>query len=289
MQTGARSARQLARNAAEQLESAGVPEPVASAEFLLAELLGVKRSELALLGKPVTDGEAELYEAYISHRLEREPVQRILGYAYFRNLKLELDEHTLIPRPDTESVVEAALGCVDSWGGACRVLDLGTGSGAIAISIAQERPSCEVHATDASDGALRMARRNAARAGVTIRSYETDLTSDLGTLEGSIEVLVSNPPYVKSGDIPKLASEVRDWDPHAALDGGPDGLDFYRRIFTEATPLLAYGANVVLEVGDGQAQEVLKLGRRAGFEPLGARPDLAGTLRAVLLCWGGPG
>lgn len=287
MQTGARSARQLARNAAEKLKRAGVPEPVASAELLLAELLGVKRSELALLGEPVTEDEAALYRAWISRRLEREPVQRILGCAYFRNLKLELDEHTLIPRPDTESVVEAALGVVDTWGGACRVLDLGTGSGAVAISIAQERTSCEVHATDDSDGALRVARRNAARAGTTVRFYETDLTSGLGTLKGSIEVLISNPPYVKSGDIPKLAPEVRDWDPHAALDGGPDGLDFYRQIFAEATPLLAYGAGVVLEVGDGQAREVLELGRSAGLEPLGARPDLTGTLRAVLLCWGG--
>ena len=289
MHTGACSARQLARNAAEKLESAGVPEPVASAEILLAELLGIKRSELALLGEPVTDDKADLYKAWISRRLKREPVQRILGYAYFRNLKLELNEHTLIPRPDTESVVDAALGVVDSWGGACRVLDLGTGSGAIAISIAQERSSCEVHATDDSDGALRVARRNAARAGASVRFYKTDLASGLEALEGSIEVLVSNPPYVKSGDIPKLALEVRDWDPHVALDGGPDGFHFYRRIFAEATPLLACGAGVVLEVGDRQAQEVLELGRCAGFVPLGAHPDLAGTLRAVLLCWGGAG
>jgi release factor glutamine methyltransferase len=99
-------------------------------------------------------------------------------------------------------------------------------------------------------------------------------------------VLVSNPPYVKSADISTLAPEVRDWDPRAAIDGGPDGLGFYRRIFTEATPLLADGADVVLEVGDGRVEEVLELGRRAGFEPLGARPDLAGSLRAVLLRWG---
>jgi release factor glutamine methyltransferase len=127
------------------------------------------------------------------------------------------------------------------------------------------------------------------RAGATVRFYKTDLASSLEALEGSIEVLVSNPPYVKSGDIPKLAPEVRDWDPHVALDGGPDGFHFYRRIFAEATPLLACRAGVVLEVGDRQAQEVLELGRCAGFVPLGAHPDLAGTLRAVLLCWGGAG
>jgi release factor glutamine methyltransferase len=119
-----------------------------------------------------------------------------------------------------------------------------------------------------------------------VRFYETDLTSGLNALKGSVEVLVSNPPYVKSADISKLAPEVRDWDPRAALDGGPDGLDFYRRIFAEVTPLLANGADVVLEVGDGQAEAVLELGWRADFEPLGACSDLAGTLRAVLLRWG---
>ena len=286
MQTGAQSAHELLRSAVEELRITGVPEPVASAEVLLAELLGVKRSELALLREPLNSEEAALYGAWISRRLGREPVQRILGYAYFRNLKLELDEHTLIPRPDTESVVDAALKAVDHRGGACRVLDLGTGSGAIAVSIAQERPSCEVHATDDSNGALRLARRNATRAGAMVRFYETDLTSGLDALKGSVEVLVSNPPYVKSADISKLAPEVRDWDPRAALDGGPDGLDFYRRIFAEVTPLLANGADVVLEIGDGQAEVVLELGWRADFEPLGARSDLAGTLRAVLLRWG---
>ena len=262
MQTGARSAHQLVRNAAEKLERAGVPEPAASAEVLLAELLGVKRSELALLGEPLTDEEAAIYGAWVSRRLEREPVQRILGYAYFRNLKLELDEHTLIPRSDTESVVDDALDAVERRGGACRVLDLGTGSGAIAVSVAQESPSCEVHASDDSDGALHVARRNAVRAGAMVRFYETDLAFGLDALEGSVEVLVSNPPYVKSTDISKLAPEVREWDPRAALDGGPDGLDYYRRIFAEVIPLLVNGADVVLEVGDGQAEAVLELGRR---------------------------
>jgi release factor glutamine methyltransferase len=286
MQTGAHGARQLVRDAAEKLGDAGVPEPQASAEVLLAELLGVRRGELALLEEPLTDEDAALYEAWISRRLNREPVQRILGYAYFRNLRLDLDEHTLIPRPDTESVVDAALEAVDRRGGSCRVLDLGTGTGAISISIAQERPSCDVYATDHSEGALQVARRNAARAGVAVRFYRADLASGLDSLAGSIDVLVSNPPYIRSTGIPKLAAEVRDWDPHAALDGGPDGLDFYRRIFVEAASLLASGAGVVLEVGDGQAEAVLELGRRAGYDPLRTYADLTGMPRAVVLRWG---
>src|SRR5919202_3007102 len=217
MQTGARSARELVYDAAGRLACASVPEPVASAEVLLAELLHVRRSELALREESLADEEVALYEAWISRRLNREPVQRILGYAYFRNLRLELDEHALIPRPDTESVVDAALEAVDRRGRSCRVLDLGTGSGAIAISVAQERPSCDVRATDHSEGALRLARRNAAQAGAAVRFHRADLASGLDDdLAGTIDVLVSNPPYIRSEDIPRLAPEVRDWDPHAA-------------------------------------------------------------------------
>lgn len=284
---GARQgARGLVRDATRELEDAGVPEPVASAEVLLSELLDTSRGDLALRDETLTVEQAALYGAWIQRRVEREPVQRILGYSYFRNLRLDLDDHTLIPRPDTESVVEAALEVIDSRAGRCRTLDIGTGSGAIAISIAQERPSCEVHATDNSEGALRVARRNAKRAGAPVRFHQADLTSGLEDLAGSIDLLISNPPYVRSADILKLAPEVRDWDPRAALDGGWDGLNFYRRIFVEAVPVLAGEADVVLEVGDGQAEAVLDLGRRAGYRPLGARPDLTGESRAVLLrCW----
>jgi release factor glutamine methyltransferase len=212
-------------------------------------------------------------------------VQRILGYAYFRDLLLDLNEETLIPRPDTESVVAAALERVDLRDGPCRVLDIGTGSGAIAISIAQERPSCEVHATDVSGAALEMASRNAERNGATVHFHPADVASGLEFLNGTVDVLASNPPYIESGEIPRLAPEVRDWDPHSALDGGPDGLAYYRRIFAETPPLLRGGADVILEVGDGQADAVLELGDRAGLTPLGTRPDLTGTPRAVLLRW----
>ena len=285
MRAGAASARQAAREAAERLERAGVPEPVASAEVLLSELLGIGRDEIALHREPLGEEQAAHYEAWISRRIRREPVQRILGYAYFRNLKLELNEETLIPRPDTESVVEAALELIDRRSGRCRVLDIGTGSGAIAISIAQERPSCEVHATDISGVALEAARRNAERAGVRVRFRRADVVSGLGGLSQSIGLLVSNPPYVGSDDTERLAPEVRAWDPPGALYSGPDDLVFYRRIFAEAPPLLEDEADVVLEVGEEQADAVLELGREAGFPPLGIRPDLAGTPRAVLLRW----
>jgi release factor glutamine methyltransferase len=285
MRTGATSARQVVRTSAERLQRAGVPEPAASAEVLLSEMLGVGRDELVHYDVPLTEEQASLYEAWISRRLRREPVQRILGYAYFRDLILDLNHETLIPRPDTESVVEAALERVDERGQPCRVLDLGTGSGAIAISIAQERQLCEVHATDTSTAALEIARRNAARTTARVHFHRADVASGLKVQENGVDLLVSNPPYVKTGEIPNLAPEVRDWDPTFALDGGADGLAYYRRIFAETPPLLRDEADVVLEVGDGQAEAVLNLGRRAGFLPLGIRQDLAGTPRAVLLRW----
>ena len=283
MRTGAASARLALKGAIERLQRAGVPEPAASAEVLLSELLEIGRAEIALHDGALTGEQEELYASWISRRLEREPVQRILGYAYFRNLRLELSRETLIPRPDTESVVEAALELLDRREGSCRVLDIGTGSGAIAISIARERPSCEVHATDTSEAALQLAGRNAARAGVEITLHLADVASGLQFLNGTTDLLISNPPYVPTNEIPRLAPEVRDWDPRNALDGGPDGLAYYRRIFAEALPLLRDGAGVVLEVGDGRADAVLELGSRAGLTQLGSRTDLAGTPRAVLL------
>jgi len=284
---GEASAREAARHAAARLEHAGVPEPAASAEVLLSELLGIGRAELAVHAEPLTDEQLSLYEAWISRRTAREPVQRILGYAYFRNLVLDLNEDTLIPRPDTESVVEAALERIDSRGYPCVVLDVGTGSGAIAISIAQERPCCEVHATDISEAALQIARHNATKNNAAVSFHNADVATGLHFLDGSVDLLVSNPPYVDEASASRrLAPEVRKWDPPAALYSGTDELGFFRRIFAETPSLLRRGADVVLEIGEGQAEKVQDLGKRSGFVPLGVRNDLAGTPRAVLLRWG---
>ena len=284
MRTGTPSVRQAARDAADRLERAGVPEPAASAEVLLSELLEIKRGEIALHDERLTEEQAEHYDAWISRRLQREPVQRILGYAYFRNLLLDLNMETLIPRPDTESIVELALERIDLRAGSCRVLDIGTGSGAIAISIAQERPLCDVHATDVSEDALEIARRNAERNGVTVHFHRADVASGLQFLKGTVDLLVSNPPYVDEVSAERrLAPEVRRWDPPAALYSGSDEYAFFKRIFAETPPLLADGADVVLEIGDGQAEAVRELGEHASFIPLDTRLDLAGTPRAVLL------
>lgn len=282
-----KSARRLAREAAGRLERTGVPEPVASAEVLLSELLGVGRTDLAFYDAPLTDEQRATYEAWISRRAEREPVQRILGYGYFRNLKLHLNEDALIPRPDTESVVDATLECVDRRGGRGVVLDVGTGSGAIAIAIAQERPGCEVHASDVSVEAVEISRHNAELNGAEVCFHEADVVSGLDFLNGRVDLLVSNPPYIPSDATYRLAPEVHRWDPHLALYSGTEELTFYRRIFAETPPLLAGGADVVLEIGDGQAEPVLSLGESHGFTPLEWRPDLAGSPRVALLRWPG--
>ncbi len=288
MRAGGAGAREAVRQAAGTLERAGVPEPAASAEVLLSELLGIGRAEIPLYQKPLTDEQASRYGAWISRRLDREPVQRILGYAYFRNLVLDLNEDTLIPRPDTESVVDLALERIDLRGYPCTVLDVGTGTGAIAISIAQERSRCEVHATEVSEGALDAARANAERNDTDVRFHHADVVSGLGFLHGGIDLLVSNPPYVdETSASRRLAPEVRKWDPAVALYSGKDELSFFRRIFAETPTLLKGGADVVLEIGDGQAERVLDLGKSSGFSTLGVRNDLAGTPRAVLLRWEG--
>ena len=281
------SAYRTVREAAARLKEAGVPEPAASAEILMAELLDARRGDMRRREEPLTDEQAAVYETWIQRRLRREPVQRILGYAYFRNLKLHIDEHALIPRPDTESVVSVALARIDERGGACRVLDIGTGSGTIAVAIAQERPRCEVHASDISEGALEVARSNAKNAGVKVYLHRADIAAGLDALlRGCVDVLVSNPPYITSAEIEGLSPEVRDWDPRTALDGGPDGLAFYRRIFEETPPLLVDGADVVLEIGHDQDRAVPNLGRSLGFSPTGIVPDITGTPRVALLKWG---
>ncbi len=286
MPTGLRAG-EAARRAAQELRRAGVPEPEASAEVLLSELLGVRRGEISLHEAPLTEEQERLYGLWIERRSNREPVQRILGRAFFRNLVLSLNEETLIPRPDTESVVDAALERLDARGGRGVVLDVGTGSGAIAISISQERPRATVHATDFSARALEVAARNATENGASVRFHQADLFDRLEIPKHTVDLLVSNPPYVEDEALWRLAPEVRDWDPRVALDGGEDGLLFYRRIFDEAPALLKAGADVVLEVGDTQGEGVLDLGREAGFLPSGLREDLAGTPRVALLGWKG--
>jgi release factor glutamine methyltransferase len=228
-------------------------------------------------------GAARLAE-FAARRLAREPVARILGEREFWGLRFKLSPATLVPRPDTETVVRAALASAEARQG-LRILDLGTGTGCLLVALLHERPGATGIGVDHSFEAVCTARRNAERNGVAARA--TFAVSDWGAaIEGRFDLIVSNPPYIPSGDIAGLAPEVRAHDPALALDGGEDGLAAYRAIFPEAGRLLAPGGALVVEFGKGQEGGLRAAARVAGLEIVSVEADLEGRPRAALL-WAG--
>ena len=216
-------------------------------------------------------------------RLKREPVARIFGRKEFWNLSLLVGPAVLVPRPETETVVEAALDFVVRGGlrmEKLRILDIGAGSGALLLALLSELPNAVGVGTDISTAALQVARANAARNDLAGRA--TFLACDIAAgVAGPFDLIVANPPYVARGDIASLAPEVRDFDPALALDGGPDGLDGYRAIAANARALLAPGGKLVVELGIGQEPAVRALFTKAGLQVGAARDDLAGIPRAL--------
>lgn len=270
------------------LKGCGVPDHEQEAEYLLTSLLDVKRHELYISPeKTLTPGEASRFREYVMRRCRREPAQYITGEAWFRGLKLKVTPATLIPRPETELLVDEALRAAAKGAGAKKTitaLDLCTGTGCIAISIAAELPGAEVFATDISAQALCVARENAQNNGVAgnIDFIEGDLFAPLyGTgLEGNIDLILSNPPYIPEKDIAGLEPEVKDHEPLSALRAGIDGLDFYRRIIAQAPVFLSPGGYLIMELGWDQARKVLELAKTAGaFEDISIKKDYSGIER----------
>ena len=260
---------------ARELDEAEVPSPRVDAELLVAHVLGLSRTELYAADRPVGDEQLTRLRALVERRRAREPLAYVLGEWGFRRLMLAVDGRALVPRPETEGVVERCL--VHLRGLASpRVLDVGTGSGAIALAIADEHPGARVIAVDRADGALALARDNLARAAVNGR-VELRHGDLLEGLAGPFDLIVSNPPYVPAADYDTLQPEIRLYEPYEAVVG--DGV--WREIARDARALLAPGGHVVLEVGDGQAAEVAEGLAALGDEEVHCTPDLAGRDRTV--------
>jgi release factor glutamine methyltransferase len=254
------------------LSAAGVDTPRLDAEVLLAHALGVDRTALVVDRDLRVEGPAvrAFQDAVRRRSVGREPVAYITGVKGFRHIDLHVDGRVLIPRPDTEILVEAAL---DLPRGA-RVIDVGTGSGAVALALKDERPDLDVTGTDASPDALAVARANAARLGLDVRFREADLLDGAG----EVDAVLSNPPYVEDGA--PLQPEIERHEPPAALYAGADGLAVIRRLAAQAGASAA--RLLALEVGMGQADEVAAVLRDAGFATTETRRDLAGIERVVI-------
>ena len=257
------------------LRAAAVDTPRLDAELLLADALGVDRAALIMEPSRELPGPAaRRFRDLVRRRaVAREPVAYLLGRRAFRHLELEVDPRVLIPRPETEHLVEAALTLPER----ARVVDVGTGSGAAALALKHERPDLEVIATEIDEGALAVARANAARLGLEVDFVQTDL---LDGVEGRLDAVVSNPPYVADRDWPALAPEIVRHEPPDALFAGADGLDLIRRLVPAAAA--ARARLLALEVGAGQAPAVAQLMQASGFERVTARRDLAGIERVVV-------
>jgi len=273
------------------LEAAGIETARPEAEWLLAARLGVERFQLyldpeRLLSAPAATG----YLGLIARRAAREPLQYLLGWEDFYGLRLAVTPDVLVPRPETEGLVAWALAVLGESPDPV-VADLGTGSGAIACAIARAVPRAEVLAVEVSAGALVVASRNVRELGLSsrVRLLAGDLFAPLGSLLGSLDLVVANPPYLPSAVIASLPPEVSRHEPRAALDGGPDGMAVIRRIVNGAPAVLKPGGWLLMEIGEEQAGPIASLMAAEGFAGIQARRDLNRVERYIGGRWSGPG
>jgi len=274
---------------AARLEHSAIAEARRTAGVLLCHVLGIERTHL-LTGSDESISEAnyELFFRLVDRRAAGEPLQYITGHQEFYGLDFIVTPEVLIPRPETEFLVERVLRLIEeSKQPSPLIVDVGTGSGCIAVSVAVNAPHARVVATDVSRSSLEIAMKNAAKNGVRdrIEFFAGDLLAPLAAhnLEGAIDILATNPPYVNARSVDQLQPEVRDWEPHAALLGGPEGLDFYRRLFYDATGYLKPDGFMVIEIGYDQFAAIAELSAGYSWEILDVTRDLQGIPRTLTL------
>ena len=266
-----------------KLRGADVGDPTLEARELVCFATGKSREEFYRDGGLYASPEIEQRTwALVQRHLDGEPVAYLIGEWEFYGLPLDISRDVLIPRPDTEVLAGLAIDFVKTQG-ACRVLDLCAGSGCVGLAVASQCPGSRVVLGELSEGALRVCRQNVRRNGLSGRvvPMQMDALAPPPAQLGEFRCLVSNPPYIPAGDIPGLDPSVRDFEPHMALDGGEDGLDFYRNLAGEWKNALSVGGKIFLEVGIGQADDVLRLLRTQGFGDLEITKDLNGIPRVV--------
>ncbi len=276
---------EVIQRSADYLAKHGVDSPRLQAELLLAHVLRVPRMGLYLeFQRVLAESELAAARELVKRRGQREPLQHLVGSVSFCGFELAVNPHVLVPRPETEPLAEAAWSFLSASGQQTPLaLDLCTGSGCLAIALAMKCPRAMIHAADLSPEALTVARANAERHGASARMifHEGDLFTPLPA-ELKFDLIVSNPPYIPTGEITALEPEVRDHDPRAALDGGEDGLDFYRRIATEGADRLRSGGRLMAEFGDGQAEALRRIFTSSGWQVREILPDLDGRPRILI-------
>ena len=267
----------------QRFSRAGIDSARLDAELLLAHALKVERLQLYLQhDKPLLERELAQFRGLVKRRLRREPVAYVLGHREFWSLTFEVNRAVLVPRPETELLVELALRVVDSQdaAGPLTVVDLCTGSGAVACAVKHERSACRVIGSDICETALSIARQNAAAHGLLIDFYQGDLLRALPA-DLCIDILLCNPPYLCRAEYSTLMPEVRQWEPMRALIAGDDGLDLIRPLVAQAADRLAKGAFFATELDPQQSPAVCAMLSDAGFERVAEHPDLSGQTRVV--------
>lgn len=268
--------RKLYETGKDRLEKAGIQEAALDARLLLEEVCRTDRNTLLVHGdRAVTEEEETQFRIFIERRSTHEPLQQITGWQEFMGLRFSVTEDVLVPRQDTETLVEEVMRYLRDG---MEILDVCTGSGCILLSLLRYSNGCRGVGCDISEKALAVAGQNAKELGISAQFIQSDLFE---SIEGRFEYIVSNPPYIRKDMIPTLMEEVRDHEPLIALDGGEDGLDFYRKITREATEHLYSGGMLFFEIGYNQGEAVKLLMEEEGYEEVTVSQDLAGLDRVV--------